>query len=56
MIYSHVAPLIPKSSDFAAGPAWAPDSPVCQDGAGLVVHCHFFFNPFLSFLGHVCST
>jgi hypothetical protein len=28
MIYSHVAPPIPKSSEFAAGPAWAPDSPV----------------------------
>jgi hypothetical protein len=26
MIYSPVAPLIPESSDFAAGPAWAPDT------------------------------
>jgi hypothetical protein len=33
-----------------------PDSPVCQAGAGLAAHSHFFFKPFLRFLGHVCST
>jgi hypothetical protein len=57
VIYSHVASLIPESSHFAARPAWAPDtirwppdSSVCQVGAGLAGHSHFFFSPFSLFL------
>jgi hypothetical protein len=29
VIYSHIAPSIPESSDFAARPAWAPDTVRC---------------------------
>jgi hypothetical protein len=58
VIYSHVAPPIPESSQFAAEPAWAPDTVRCttgqsgapQAGASLADYSHFFSNPFPLFL------
>jgi hypothetical protein len=51
-------PLFPESSEFAAGPAWAPDTVRCttgqsdapQAGADLAEHSQFFSTSFSLFL------
>jgi hypothetical protein len=58
VIYSHVTPLIPESSQFVARPAWAPDTVWCttgqsnapQAGAGLAEPSQSFSISFSLFL------
>jgi hypothetical protein len=50
MIFSHVTPLIPESGQFAAEPAWAPDSPVCQASASFGCPEPYLLRFFSSFL------
>jgi hypothetical protein len=56
-IFSHVAPPIPESGQFAAEPAWGTrHCPVCQAGAGFGCPEPYLLQFFSSFLGTISST